>query len=310
MTDPRPYDVLAFGDLNVDLILSGMTEEPKFGGEVLADALGMHAGGSTANCAMCCAQLGLSTALVCNVGQDSFGDFLLREMERLGVATEHILRHSSLRTGITVSLSMPDDRAFVTHLGTIDSLTAEDATEETLSQGRHLHVGGYYLQGKLRSGLGDVLRRAHDAGCTTSLDTGYDPAEEWDGGLLELLPEVDVFFPNETEAAGITGHTDPRAALGALAGTAKIVALKLGPEGAVAVSEGKTYESPGVDVQVADTTCCGDAFNAGFLQEWLNGRGIDAALRMANACGALVATAPGNAAALLRGDGPMRLLAR
>ena len=50
------------------------------------------------------------------------------------------------------------------------------------------------------------------------------------------------------------------------------------------------------------------AFQAGSLWEWLSDRGIDVALRMANACGALVATAPGNSAQLLSGDGPRKLL--
>jgi sugar/nucleoside kinase (ribokinase family) len=304
----RPYTVLAFGELNVDLILSGMTEPPKFGGEVLAEQLGMHAGGSTANVAACCAQLGMATTLVSNVGSDSFGDFLVGEMERLGVATSHILRHNRLRTGITVSISMPDDRAFVTHVGTIDSLTAQDATDDLLRQTRHLHVGSYFLQSRLRPGLADVFERAHETGTTVSLDTGYDPAEEWDGGLLELLPLVDVFLPNETEAAGITGRDDPRAALRELSRHSTVAVVKLGPQGAIAAADDGTYECPGLTVEVADTTCCGDAFNAGFLSEWLAGKSIEECLCMGNACGALVATEPGNSAGLLAEDGPARLL--
>ncbi len=304
----RPYTILAFGELNVDLILSGMTEPPKFGGEVLAEHLGMHAGGSTANVAACCAQLGLPTALVSNVGNDSFGDFLIGEMERLGVATAHILRHNTLRTGITVSISMPDDRAFVTHVGTIDSLSAADATDDLLRQTRHLHVGSYFLQSRLRPGLGDVLTRAHAAGATVSLDTGYDPAEEWDGGLLELLSLVDLFLPNETEAAGITRQADPPAALRELSRHCTVAVVKLGPDGAIAAADDETYECPGLKVEVADTTCCGDAFNAGFLKEWLAGKSIEECLRMGNACGALVATEPGNSADLLADDGPVRLL--
>ncbi len=304
----RPYAVLAFGELNVDLILSGIAEPPKLGGEVLAEHLGMHAGGSTANVAACCAQLGLPTALVSNVGDDSFGDFLVGEMERLGVATTHILRHNTLRTGITVSISMPHDRAFVTHVGTIDSLTAQDATDDLLRKTRHLHVGSYFLQNRLRPDLGDVLNRAHEAGTTVSLDTGYDPAEEWDGGLLDLLPLVDAFLPNETEAAGITGQADPPAALRELSRHCTVAVVKLGPQGAIAAGDGETFECPGLKVEVADTTCCGDAFNAGFLQEWLAGKGIEECLRMGNACGALVATEPGNSAHLLSGGRPRRLL--
>jgi len=306
--EKRAYAVMAFGDLNVDLILSGIRERPKFGGEVLAEGLGMHAGGSTANAAACCAQLGLSTVLVTNVGDDSFGDLLIKEMERFGVVTAHILRHSTLHTGVTVSLSMPDDRAFVTHLGTIDSLTAEEATEDLLEQAQHLHVGGYYLQSKLRPGLSEVLKRAHDLGLTTSLDTGYDPAETWDGGLREVLREVDVFFPNETEAAGVTGYAEPLQALTALGDDCRVVALKLGADGSMGLADGVICEAPGIKVQVADTTCCGDAFDAGFLHEWLAGKALEECLRLGNACGALIATARGNAAHLLAGGRPRGLL--
>jgi len=308
--DRRHYTVIAFGDLNVDLVLSGMREAPKFGGEVLAEKLGMHAGGSTANAAACCAQLGMPTVLVTNVGDDSFGDFLLQEMQRYGVLTTHILRHNSLNTGITVSLSTPNDRAFVTHLGTIDSLTAADATEELLEQADHLHVGGYYLQAKLRPDLPTVFRRAHELGLTTSLDTGFDPAEEWDGGLMEALREVDVFFPNETEAAGITGHEEPQKALEALAGCCRVVALKVGMEGSMATADGEEHFAPGLKVPVVDTTGCGDAFDAGFLHEWLAAKHVEDCLRLGNACGALIATAPGNAAHLLANRGAQALLAR
>jgi len=308
LTDTRPYTMLALGELNVDLILSGMTERPKFGGEVLASELGMHAGGSTANVAACCAQLGLPTALVSNVGSDPFGDFLIREMERLGVSTAYILRHRTLRTGVTVSLSMLDDRAFVTHLGTIDLVTGADAPDGLLRQTRHLHVGSLFLQSRLRPDLAEVFRRAHDAGATVSLDTGYDPAESWDTGLIDLLPEVDVFLPNETEAAGITGFQDPGRALASLAERCRVVALKLGPQGAIGTADGGVCEAAGLEVAVADTTCCGDAFNAGFLYEWLAGKGIEDCVRLGNACGALVATAPGNSAHLLSGGRPFEML--
>jgi sugar/nucleoside kinase (ribokinase family) len=248
--------------------------------------------------------------LVTNIGDDSFGDFVLREMERHGVVTSHILRHSSMHTGITVSLSMQDDRAFVTHLGTIDSLSEADATEELLRETCHLHVGGYYLQSRLRPGLLQVLKRAHALGVTTSLDTGFDPSEGWDGGLREALTEVDVFLPNETEAAGITGHHDPGQALASLADGCRIVALKLGADGALGWADGRMYEAAGIKVPVVDTTGCGDAFDAGFLCEWLAGKPMEDCLRLGNACGALVATAPGNAAHVLSAGRLQELLGR
>jgi len=53
---------------------------------------------------------------------------------------------------------------------------------------------------------------------------------------------------------------------------------------------------PAYEVEVVDTTCCGDAFNAGFLQAWRRGKALAECLQQGNAAGALVAGGPGNAA--------------
>ena len=71
----------------------------------------MHMGGCTANVASFAAQLGLRTALRARVGVDEFGEFVMAELARAGVATEFIIRDPDLRTGITVSLSGARDRA-------------------------------------------------------------------------------------------------------------------------------------------------------------------------------------------------------
>ena len=85
-SDKREYDVLAVGELNVDLILSGVSRVPEFGEEVLAEDIVQRLGGSSANFAVFCARLGLKVAFVTRVGADDFGDFLLRELEQRGVS--------------------------------------------------------------------------------------------------------------------------------------------------------------------------------------------------------------------------------
>ncbi|MEN6402572.1 MAG: PfkB family carbohydrate kinase, partial [Armatimonadia bacterium] len=58
----------------------------------------------------------------------------------------------------------------------------------------------------------------------------------------------------------------------------------------------------------ADTNCCGDSFDAGFLTAWLQGKTPQECLQWGHACGALVASAPGNAADRLSPEAIQRVL--
>jgi sugar/nucleoside kinase (ribokinase family) len=292
----REYDILAVGDLNVDLILSGIRAVPEFGREVLASGLGMHLGGCTANLAVFCHRLGLRVAFVARVGQDDFGDFLIRELGKIGLASDHIIRDDTLGTGLTASLSAAHDRAFVTYVGTIDSLTEGDVPDALLGRCRHLHLGSYFLQTKLQPGCVELFRRAKAAGLTTSLDTGYDPYENWDAGIRQVLAQTDVFLPNEIEALEITKAGTVTAALGELAQTCRTVALKLGAEGSVGQQGDRVLREEPFEVEVVDTTCCGDAFDAGLLGAMLGGRPLEECLRWGSASGGLIAGGSGNAA--------------
>jgi sugar/nucleoside kinase (ribokinase family) len=295
------YDILCIGEVNVDLILSGVERLPRFGEEVLAEGIGVHVGGCTANVATFAARLGMRAALRSRVGHDDFGDFLLAELEKAGVATEFVLRDPDLRTGLSVSLSGPEDRAFVTYVGTIDSLTQADVDDELLRRARHVHIGSFFLQRKLQPAIAAVLSRARELGLSTSLDTGYDPFEEWDNGILSALDGVDVFLPNEVETPAISRVSQPRVGARKLAQHARQVALKLGSEGSTHFSHNAAGEptevfARGFKVKVVDTTCCGDAFNAGFLCAMLEGADAETRLRWGNAAGAIVAGGSGTSA--------------
>ncbi|MEA3400002.1 MAG: carbohydrate kinase family protein [Armatimonadota bacterium] len=297
--ESRDFDVLVVGDLNIDLILSGIPRIPAYGEEVLASALTRRLGGSAANFAVCCGRLGLKVAFVARVGRDDFGDFLVGELERWGVTGDFVARDPERATGITVSLSSPEDRAFVTYVGTIDSLRGDDVPRSLLGRAGHMHVGSYFLQTKLQPGLPEVADAAHDEGLSVSLDTGYDPAEDWDGGLLALLERVDLFLPNEIEAQAITETRSVQAAFAALCSMADVVALKLGAEGAIACANEETVRLPAFAVETEDTTCCGDAFNAGFLAALMAGLSLEECVARGNAAGGLMASVVGNDAGVL-----------
>ncbi|MGD9498397.1 MAG: carbohydrate kinase family protein [Armatimonadota bacterium] len=307
-SEEREFDVLVVGDLNIDVILSGIPKLPDYGEEVLASGIAERLGGSAANFAVCCARLGLRVALVAKVGRDEFGDFLLDELQRWGVSTDYVRRHPDLATGVTVSLSGARDRAFVTYVGTIDSLRGEDIPRELLARCRHLHIASYFLQTLLQADCPRLAAAAHAAGLSISVDTGYDPTERWDSGLLELLRQIDIFPPNEVEAQAITGTTGADAALAALCGMVQVAVVKIGAQGALACLGEHTVHVPAFAVDAVDTTCCGDAFNAGFVQGLLAGLPLPEAVTRGNACGALMASVYGNDAEALSPEAVGRLV--
>lgn len=292
-------DVLAVGEVNVDLIMAGLDRLPDWGTEVLAGSMDLRLGGSTANFACACAALGLKVELVAWVGRDAFGEFLLRELDHFGVGRRWLRQADDRATGLTVSLSGKKDRAFVTALGTIDYLQAEHVPREALAAARHIHVGSFFLQTALQRGLATLFQQARACGASVSLDTGYDPAERWDGNLRDVLRHVDLFFPNDVEACAVTGAASPQAAAEALAALGPKAIVKLGAQGSCAHDGTALYYAPAYPVPVADTTACGDAFNAGFLWAWLGGRSVPEALRYGNAAGALMATVGGNDSTVL-----------
>jgi sugar/nucleoside kinase (ribokinase family) len=291
--------VLVIGELNVDMIVSGMPALPALGQELLASGLHTVMGSSSAICAAGLARLGASVDFLGKVGTDTDGDFVTEQLRLLGVGTDHVIHDGAARTGVTISLTYPGDRAMVTYPGCIPALRLEDIDISILQHYGHLHVGSYFLQRGLQAGLPELFRQARSTGLTTSLDTGHDPDGRWGGeDLLTLLELVDVFLPNDEEAREIIRVDDTGAALRELARRARLVVVKRGRSGAMALRGDRVVHSPGFRVDAVDTTGAGDSFDAGFIYAHLvRGLPLEEAMRFANACGALSTTGFGGTAA-------------
>jgi sugar/nucleoside kinase (ribokinase family) len=279
--------VLVAGEINVDLILQGYADFPTPGKEVLVQDFVMVLGSASAILAMGLARLGTPVAFVGKVGDDVWGRYCLDDMAGRGIDVSRVMRGGGLKTGVTVAITSPADRALVTYLGAIGALTGADVTDDKMTGFGHLHVSSYFLQEGLRPHCHDLFARARQLGLTTSLDPGFDPTERWEDDLRRTLQEVDVFFPNEVELRGLGGHSDVAECLRRLQNGRTRIVAKLGKEGAATLEDGRLLHVPAVPVEPLDTTGAGDSFNAGFLHTWLLGAPIADCLRLGTACGAL-----------------------
>ena len=290
MPAETPGRVLVVGEINIDLICQGYHAFPTPGREVLVDDFRMVLGSASAICAMGLARLGTPVAFFGKVGDDPAGHFCLDAMRSRGIDLGAVVVDSRLKTGVTVAITSAADRALVSFLGSIASLSEAEVPRALFSRADHVHVSSYYLQEALRPGVARLFRDAKAAGLTTSLDPGFDPSERWGPDLAETLRSVDVFFPNEVELRGLSGLDDPEEAVRRLEnGSSGVrVVAKLGARGAMALDGGgRPLHVPAPRVEVTDTTGAGDSFDAGFLHAWLGGSELDECLRLGAACGAL-----------------------
>src|SRR6266511_2389063 len=256
------FDLLVLGDANPDLIVRGDVA-PEFGqAEKLVDRADLVIGGSGAIAACGAARLGLRVAFSGVVGEDVFGRFMLDALAERDVDIQGLVVDPSRPTGLSVVLSKGEDRATLTSLGAIPH-----------------------------------LREGHEAGASTSIDPNWDPAAEWDGGLLSLLSQTDCFLPNSVEARSITGVDDIDIAALTLAERGSIVAVKFGQGGGLALWGDDVVRSESIPADVVDTTGAGDSFDAGFLAGRLAGLPLSRCLQLAVACGSLSTRAAGGTAA-------------
>ena len=288
-----PLDLLVLGDANPDLILVGDVE-PAFGQvERLVEQARLTVGGSAALVATGAARLGLRVGFCGIVGDDVFGRSMRDELAERGVDVSGLVLDRDRPTGVTVVLSRGDDRAILTHRGTIGDLERHRIDPALLERAGHVHVGSYFLQPRLTPDLPALFGAIRARGGTTSVDPNWDPSDRWDGGLRDLLPHTDVFLPNATEASRIAGVEPTDAAVTALAEHVRLVVVKAGADGAVAVEGDRIIRAAAPSVDVVDATGSGDAFDAGFLASWLVGDPLERSLAIANACGALSTRALG-----------------
>ena len=220
-------DILVLGELNADLILRGDVVPEWNQTEKLIDDAALTLGSSSAIFACGAARLGLRVAFVGVVGDDLLGRFCREALDARGVDTSGVVVDPALRTGMTVILQLPDDRAMLTFPGAIPMLRAEMVDPALLQAARHIHVGSYFWQTALQPGLPALFAQARARGASTSLDTQWDPSGAW-AGLDAVLAATDILLPNEAEACALAGTTDWRPALEALAGRVPTVAVKRG----------------------------------------------------------------------------------
>ena len=263
-------------------------------------------GGAPANVAVAAARLGQGAAFVGSVGQDLFGDFILRALEAEGVDTSAVRRcEPPTRTSLAfVEISESGDRSFTFYRSdpaADELLGPEDVSNELLDGASFVNFGSILLiKEPARSAVRKAAELARDAGVPTAFDVNYrahlwesvDAAREAVDPLLDLSTIVKL---GDDEVAPLLGTEDPEAgADGLLERGVRLVLISRGSDGAFYATREFRGEVPSFEVEVVDATGAGDAFLAATLvhlsDEPLDEDRVREATRRGTAAGALACT--------------------
>ncbi len=292
----EPAECICAGIVVADHVCAPIDRFPDAGQLITTSHLELTVGGCASNTATDLSRVGVRSSLVGLVGDDPLGRFVRATLEEAGVDCTHLKETSTSETSGTLIVNIRgEDRRFIHAVGASREFRGTEVEDELLRSSRVLYLGGYGLTEALSpENVAALFSRARAAGVTTVLDVVLPGPADVDELLRPVLPLTDVFLPNDSEAALLTGLSDPleqaRFFQDAGAGT---VGITCGSEGVVLVSADVSLRSGVYKVDIVDGTGSGDAFVAGYIYGLLREADVEQCLRYGAALGASCVTATG-----------------
>lgn len=296
------HDVSVVGLYILDVLGRPVTRIPDRGNVDFIEEIRLTVAGTAGGTVVDTAKLGLKSLAVGAVGDDEKADWVLMTLARHGVDTSAMQRLAGVPTSATILNVRPNgDRPALHVRGASDHFDVPPAMYDQVFAAPIVHLGGTGLLRRLDGPASvTLLREAKARGCTVTFDLIAASAET--AAIVDpLLPYIDYFMPSIEEARDMSGQTTPAdcAAYYIDRGAVACV-LTLGGDGAYyAHRDGTRLTSPAYEVNVVDTTGCGDAFDAGFIAALHHRMDTETALRFAQASAGLVATGLGSDAGIV-----------
>ncbi len=290
----EPPEVLTFGRAGVDIY-------PLQVGVGLEDvtSFGKFLGGTTANVAVAAARLGRRAAIITGVGDDPFGRYVRRELNRLGVDDRHVVTNTEYATPVTFcEIFPPDDFPLYFYRRP----TAPDLQVRPADLDRDAIAGADLLWLSVTGLSEEPSRSAHHEALAargagrTVLDLDYRPMfwespEQARAEIQKILGQVTVTVGNREECEVAVDETDPdRAADALLDAGVELAVVKQGPKGVLAKTRSERVVSPPLEITPYNGLGAGDSFGGSLAHGLLAGWPLEEVLHRANAAGAIVAS--------------------
>ncbi|MCU1527914.1 MAG: kdgK [Frondihabitans sp.] len=292
----------------VELLAIGETMvmvTPEAGSRLAADSRYLlHPGGAESNVAAHLARMGHRVAWGSAVGDDPLGDIVVDSLREAGVDTDTVQRDPLRQTAVYFKDPTVDGtRVFYYRSGSAASALDIDSLESWVAIApRMVHLSGITpaLSESCRDLTRTVIHRRAFGDAVISFDVNHRPAlwrEGASGELLDLARASDIVFVGLDEAERLWGSRSAEEVRGLVPSPAALV-VKDGPREVVSFLGDETTREPAREVPVVDVVGAGDAFAAGWLSGYLDGRSARTRLRMGHYVASRVVMSPSDAAPL------------
>jgi sugar/nucleoside kinase (ribokinase family) len=295
------FDVICVGSATQDVFVSSdqtrliTIRDPEseqtylsyeYGAKLAVDELFISTGGGASNTAISFGRMGLSAAVICEVGDDDAGRMIERVLSHEGLRTDMMTRNPSLKTGYSVILTGPTgDRTVLVHRGAACDLTKPEVDWDTVRQTQWLYLSS--LGGDSACLWSDFTAFACDHNLKLAINPGSHQIKQGLNALRPILSVTEVLFLNNREACQLTGiearrgDEDEREALRMLVDAGcKAVVMTMGAEGAMAYHGSEFHVVPAPRVPVVSNLGAGDAFASGCVSALHHGLSLREALKV------------------------------
>ncbi|MHA2035739.1 MAG: carbohydrate kinase family protein [Promethearchaeota archaeon] len=289
-------DVIAIGELLIDMIAenSGLPLEQQTTFE-------RYAGGAPANFAVGVRHLGLSSGMITKVGDDFFGQFLIKTLKDEQIDISQIKVTNEYKTALAfVGLDETKSPRFSFYRSSCADimLNENEIDEDYIKSGKLLMCGTVSMADEpARSAIFKAIEYAKKHGLQVACDPNLredlwhfnDPLEH----IFKVLQNTDIFLPSISEAELITGEKGEKAFEAILELGPSIIGITHGAEGSTILTKDGKFSAPSYEVEVVDTTGAGDAWAAGIITGILTNMRMSEIPSFANAVSALKITRKG-----------------
>ncbi len=285
-------DILGFGALAVDDLLY-VDRYPAADGKVRVQRRRRQCGGLTGTALVAAARLGARCAYGGMLGADELSQFVERAMHGEGVDFSPAVRREDARPGHS-TIIVDTTRNTRTVFSSVEGPMGADPSgppDDAIRAAKVLLVDHHGVEGTIRAA--DL---AHRAGRAVVADFERHPGGRFD----ELLPRIDHLVVSQRFAGELSGEEEPAAAAESLLrADRQAVVVTCGSEGcwyAAPATGRRARRCPAFQVDVVDTTGCGDVFHGAYAAALAAGRPLERCVVEATAAAALKATQAGGQA--------------
>lgn len=281
--------VLCAGIIVMDHGCSPIDHFPLEGELIATTGMALTLGGCAANVGVNLSKLDINAEILGKIGDDDFGEIILRKLKKTGTNINKIIKQKNSHTSQTLIINIKgQDRRFIHMIGANEDFTDNDLQKKDIEGCRIIYLGGYLLMNKLTPDhVANIFQMAQKNGSKTVLDVVTPGFGNHLEKLTPILPYVDVFLPNDTEAKLISGIENPvkQAEFFKSLGV-KTSIITMGNQGTIMLNNQGCYRAGIFNIDYHDGSGSGDAFTAGFISGLLDNKSEIECIEIGSALGA------------------------